>query len=377
MPMGRPRKPGNKDLPDGLYPPDEYGCWRMRHPLTGRKKSLKTKEKDEAITLYWELKRRYEPQVRQKILEQLEESQSFTVYLKTYRESHLPKAKNKHGRPLGKETIKTYRNYIKNAEQDEALKVPIRVFNDPNEGPRIIRQYLAPWIDHPKTYNYRLTCFARVFNRLIDEGELVRNPCRDIEGKVSHRTKTYMPDDDFILVSNKLAEMYHEVYAVICDWLYVMSGRPTNMLDVKESEITKTEIAYYASKNDQPVIVEMDSEILALVEWFRNYKREQKIVSPYLIVHPKTARRGLAAKNVTRENFYRYFKNAARAVDMGHYRPQHIRPKAMTDEAMLAGKATDKGAHKTQAMREYYVVITPPKRIKNNLKRLRNYGEFS
>jgi hypothetical protein len=175
-----------------------------------------------------------------------------------------------------------------------------------------------------------------------------------------------------------MAELYHEVYARACDWLYLMSGRPTNMLDVKESQIMDTEIHYYASKNEQPVIIERDAEINELIKWFRDYKKEQSIASPYLIVHPSKRpnkrMRKTARKPITATQLYRYFKDAADAFKLGHYQLRDIRPKALTDEAKIAGQATNKGAHKTQAMREHYVKITLPVRVQNNLKRIRTAG---
>ncbi len=142
------------------------------------------------------------------------------------------------------------------------------------------------------------------------------------------------------------------------------------MLDVKERQIIDNTIHYQASKNDQPVIVEMDSELCDLVAWFRDYKKQQNIISQYLIVHPKTAPRGQATKQVTGERLYRYFKKAATRLKLKKYHLRHIRAKALTDEAVLAGQATNKGAHKTEGMRQLYVKKKIPVVVRNNIKRL-------
>ena len=48
-----------------------------------------------------------------------------------------------------------------------------------------------------------------------------------------------------------------------------------------------------------------------------------------------------------------------------------VRKNGLTDEARIAGKATNKGGHKTEQMREYYVVGGLPQRARSNLAVLR------
>jgi hypothetical protein len=129
------------------------------------------------------------------------------------------------------------------------------------------------------------------------------------------------------------------------------------------------------TQHAQPVVVERDTELDGLIEWFRAYKRTQGIVSPYLIVHPAKREgkrmRGTKRRPVTAAQLYRYFKAAAKAVKLGGYTLRDIRPKAITDEAENAGQPTNKGAHRTEQMRRYYVKKHLPVRTKNTLKRLK------
>ena len=53
------------------------------------------------------------------------------------------------------------------------------------------------------------------------------------------------------------------------------------------------------------------------------------------------------------------------------YTLRDLRPKALTDEAEIAGCATNKGAHVTEHMRRHYVKRHLDVRVKNNLKRVR------
>lgn len=371
-PMGRPRKQGNRDLPDGLYPPAGKGCYRMIHPLTHKPKSLKTKIKAEALEIYWAVRQHYAPKVEAKA-QTFMDGLLLSDLAHEYRESQLPQTVSKNGKPLDANTLRTYENYLSNFEQAVEFKMPVSVFGHPDEGPQIVRKYLSAWINHPKTFNYRLACLARLFGYAVDKGLLQRSPIDAIKYRTPPKRGVYMSDDHFIALTAKLTELYGEVYARACDWLYLMSGRPTNMLDVKEPQIKDAEIHYYADKNEQSVIVDRDPELDELIEWFREYKRSQGIVSPYLIVHPANARRGLARRPITTERLYRYFKNAMNKAELAKhgYTLRDLRPKALTDEAELAGSATNKGAHKTEKMRRHYVKKVLPMRVKNNLKRLK------
>lgn len=368
--MGRPRKENNKDLPKDFYPPaGGRGCYRMKNPVTGLPKSLKTKDKDEALELYWAIKNHYSPTIQVKAATFVS-GQLLSDIATQYRIEQLPIATSK-GNPLDINTKKTYGNYLKNIHDATCFKVPVSVFDDVDEGPRIVREYLSKWINKPKTYNYRLSCLSRLFAWIVDMGKLVRNPCDPINHRTPTKREVYMTDEHYLLIRDRLTEKFGEVYARALDWLYIMSGRPTNMMDVQESHIHEKEIHYYAYKNDSPVIVDRDDVIDELVAWFRAYKRAQGIFTQYLIVHPAKAQRGLAKRPIDSGRLYRYFKRAMKDVGLSGYTLRDIRPKALTDEATLAGEATNKGAHKTQAMREHYVKIKPPIRVRNNLKSLR------
>lgn len=382
--VGRPRQQGNKDLPEGLHPPaGGRGAWRMTHPITGKIRTLKTKVRKEAIRRYWAIRKHYEKPV-EIIAAEFAGGERTSELIEKYRTHHLKNAKFK-GKPLSDNTIRTYDNYLENFRIADDLNVPVKCFDHVDEGPRKIRKYLAPWIDKPKTYNYRLSCLTRFFDWLIDTGQLVRNPC----GPIEHRTPVastvgYMPDNDFISITDRLAERYHQAYAYACDWLYLISGHPANMLDVKESQILEKEIHYTKTKNDQPVIVERDSEIDSVIEWFRKYKKDNSIASPYLIVHPverndwielneagKAIDKTLARKPIRRQHLYRLFKNAARDRNLHHYTLRHIRPKASTDETQITGELSNKGAWESEAMMKRYNKKKLPIRVKNNLKRLK------
>lgn len=369
MSMGRPRKKGNKDLPVGLEPPYGAGNYRMRHPVHGFMFSLKTKDRALAKERYFAIMETLKGEIEKTELHSLlsiNKNGSLSQYIIDYRDNYLPVALNNRGKQMNDGTKRIYRNYFTQINK-EIGHYPVTDFNQ-DEGARIVRQYLSAWLLKPKSYNNIKAALSKLFDHIIDLGLITQNPCQAIKNKRTEKRDVYLTDEHYLLITNKMM-LEHELYAKAIDWLYIMSGRPTNMLDIKEKQITDRGIEYQATKNDQFVIVEVDAELKELVSWFRNFKKEQGTVSPYLIVHPRNAKRGLARKPVTAERLYRVFKRACAVLEL-RYTLRDIRPKALTDEALLAGKATNKGAHITQAMRDHYVKIKPPVRITNNLKRI-------
>lgn len=371
--MSRPRKKGNNALPGGLYKPSGKGCWRMIHPTSGKIRSLKTKDPRVALDLYREitlLKRDTSDSQRTSVISSFLSERTLADLAKEYRETHLNKAVTRKGRPLDENTLRTYTNYLKNIEESPKLQVAIETFKDPDRGLRILREYLSAWLNHPKTFNYRLSCLSRLFVYAIDLGIIPRNPCRDIERKSSTDRDVYMTDEHYIAIKTKLTELSHEVYARACDWIYLISGRPTDMLGIQEENITEKAVEYFAGKNQQLVNVERDAEINFLIDWFRNFKKRHGINSPYLIVHPLEAKRKLGGMPVTTALLYRHLKKAMNAAELPIYTLRDLRPKALTDEATNAGMPTNKGAHRTEQMRKHYVKKMIPVEVKNTLKRI-------
>jgi len=373
--MSRPRKKGNKNLPDGLYRPSGKGCWRMIHPITGKIRSLKPKDPIEALQLFREITLR-KPETsdsrRETVVSTfLSSERTLADLAKEYRETRLEKAVTRKGKPIGDNTRRTYKNYLLNIEKAPDLRVAVEIFRDPDRGLSILRAHLKRWLDHPKTYNYRLSCLSRVFSYAVEIGLLPRNPCGDIERKPSADRDVYMSDEHYSAITAKLGEMFDEVYVRACDWIYLISGRPSDMLEIKESDITEDAVQYYAGKNQQLVHVKRDDEIDYLIDWFQTFKKQRGIDSQYLIVHPLNASRNLGGKPITREMLYRYLKKAMIAAQLPTYTLRDLRPKALTDEAANAGMPTNKGAHRTEQMRKHYVKKMIPVEVTNTLKRIK------
>lgn len=373
MPMSRPRKTGNKDLRPGLYR-RENGVYRMKHPVNGKFFSLDTKDRQEAETLYDELMRHLMDEVSQakadKLVKKIKGDElTLAEFAKVFREDHLPTLLGRKRKPINDESKKAYNNFLKNSiELFEGFDRPISYFSHPDNGPQVVRQYLSQWLNMPSPYNYRKACLSRVFQTAIDLGLLQRNPCTAIKNRESVSCDVIIPKDHAKPILGRLAADYGDYVAMAVNWLYVVSGRPSDMLDVREQDISDTHLHYTANKNSQPVIMPLDDELIYLSEWFRNFKKKQGIVSQHLIVHPGNVDKKIRYKAISREWLYRRFKAACVAVGYPDYTLRHLRPSALTEEARQAGESTNKGAHKTKAMQDHYVKEVQPMAVTNNLK---------
>jgi len=232
----------------------------------------------------------------------------------------------------------------------------------------MVRKYLSHWLNMPSPYNYRKACLSRLFQTAIDVGLLQRNPCTAIKNRDTVSDDTVIAPEHATSILKRLAAEEGEYVSMVVNWLYVVSGRPTDMLDVKESDVLDGYINYQATKNSQPVTMEMDSELQFLVNWFRSFKKKHAILNKNLIVHGPDVDEKIRFKPISREWLYRRFKKACKNVGYPEYTLRHLRPTGLTAEAKIAGHATNKGAHKTKSMQEYYVKGSVPMAVTNNLK---------
>jgi len=168
-----------------------------------------------------------------------------------------------------------------------------------------------------------------------------------------------------------------------CDLIYLVSHRPSDVLRLRdEAPWVRYEmregrqvvvVSFTATKNEQAIEIVDDAAseggIAATLDWFRRWKVAQGIVSKGVVVYPTTSRRRDAGQPVSRDYLSRRFAWAANRAGFaaGGYTLRDLRKTGLTNEALLAGKATDKGGHKTEQMKQYYVVGGVPQRARNNL----------
>tara|TARA_R110002049_G_scaffold291597_4_gene475693 strand:+ start:18153 stop:19220 length:1068 start_codon:yes stop_codon:yes gene_type:complete len=295
------------------------------------------------------------------------------------------------GRPISEKTKSDYKaDCIQLEKQAVAKKAKLNsptLLSD-------IRKLLAPWANQATHYNGLRNSLSRVFSWAVSVGDLTRNPIIDIEKAVEHKREVLIPDNHYIQITKELAthsffgiERDGEWRAKICDLIYMLSQSPIDVFSFRDSQISDDTyiddgIVYSGSitisraKTAETVIIGMNSELRELVDWFRAFKKAQNMISPYLFVYPSYMGRRYHGKRVTHRTMSAYWLEARKAAQEKHgfnedYQLRDLRKRGLTDEALTAGKATDKGAHATEAMRNHYVLTKPPKRHGNTLKPIR------
>ncbi len=380
--VGRPRQQGNKDLPDGLYRRPS-GTFYVKHPLTGVQVSLETKDKALALVVFGKLKESWQDAVlearadniAQKLKRAPVRAGALTAadYLKSYRLNKLPNAIGRNGKPLAEGTRDDYERMLRNQlEPAEAFQKEL----DRMEA-QDIRRFLAPWIGKPNHYNCLMAILSRSFKEAFDEGLIRANPMRDINRRTTRKREVYTPDQHYAAITALLPDWQ----ARALDLVYLVSHRPGTVLWLQERDVSYfmddkgrrwLMLTFTATKNEQAmeIIDRAGGDLDATLAWFRAWKAEQRIVSPHLIVYPRTARKRDIGRPVSVDYLSRRFAEAVVAAGLpkGAYTVRDLRKKGLTDEARLAGEATNKGGHKTEQMKQYYVVGGLPVRAQNNLR---------
>lgn len=400
--MGRPREEGNKDLPPGLHVDrDGYYYISLRVPdlsnPTKKKQEtayLGTKDRERAKKLYWAQRATWDEELLKLQAKQIADrlkaigrpagKRTFVNYCEYYRTKKLPSARTRSGKSLAPHTREDYRRCLEAAETNERFDVPMEAVDD-----QLLRQYLAQWLDSPAHYNGTMSALSRVFKCAIDEGILRKNPILAIERRATFRREVYVPDSDYSAIAAKLEDWQ----AHACDLIYFNSHRPGDCLRLTEDNVREELIdgrpsiivSFTASKNGQAmeIVDAIDGPLAQTLQWFREWKKRQSFIGAkairHFVVYPTDSHRRTVGKAVSVGYLSKKFAEAV--VDAlgekckGKYRLSDLRKKGLTDEAKLAGKPTDKGGHKTEQMKRYYVVGELPMRVQNNLREIKRVNQ--
>lgn len=339
-----------------------------------RQVDLKTKDRTEALAIYWEFRRTWDAEQGTKhaeiISSQLEAAAkgcdrlTIAGYAEDWRKTKLATLAKPDGKLLSKKTRADYTRMLKN--QIEKYE-PFKTIALSAVTTKHMRQFLAQWIDSPHHYNYTKSLLSRMLQFSVDEGLLDVNPIDSVRRRPVAKRDVYMPNDHYVAITSKLSDFESRA----CDLLYLISHRPKDVLSLKEAQIDGNIIRFTASKNDVDMEIEMNEDLAESIQWFRDWKTEQGIVSPYLVVYSTSSKRRHIGKPISVGYLSRKFAAALISADLpkSKYTLRDIRPKGLTDEFLVAGDS-DKGGHKTEAMKQHYRRVRLPMRAKNNLRRI-------
>jgi hypothetical protein len=408
------RKPTQRWLAryPGLYIRDRDGVFYVRHPITRKQGSLQTNDRNVAIRRWAVLQQMWE-QERQdfdaqgmadnlSMVNPVDEASRITLkeYLHHWRtklighqiikgnvrwgDCHVFSQRGRNrGRPIA---MGTRTDYAADAQQMEASEGSEFLLSDP-QLLRRIRRLLSPWLTKPTHYNGLRNTLSRAFSQAVQDGLIDRNPMPDIQKISEPKREVLIPDDAYKEITSHLCihkinrrKMDGTWRAKICDMIYMMSQQPIDVFGLEEEQIKDDEgehgeIHFARHKTGVPIVLEMNAELRELIEWFREWKRTQQIISPYLMVYP----RYFDFRSRTKPVKHRFIQQSwAQACEdagyKGQYQLRDLRKKGLTDEFLSQGE-NNKGGHETEAMRKHYRLIRPPERSKSTLKSLRDAEE--
>ncbi|MDX1558295.1 MAG: hypothetical protein R3193_05275 [Marinobacter sp.] len=392
-----------------LYLRKDNGVYYVVNPDTRRQISLKTTDRSKAITRWAGLLRIWEQERGEYDLDEAAQKLSTTSqfesgsevslanYMRKWRtevlghgykdgkivwgECHVLSQRGRNrGKPIA---LASRRDYASDAQQLEASDDSDFLLSDPNILRRI-RRLLAPWLTKPTHYNGLRNTLSRILMHAVQDGVIDRNPIRDIEKISEPKREVLIPDDAYVKITEQLC--IHRINkrikdgtwrAKICDLIYMMSQQPIDVFGLKEEQIKYDEgefgeIHFARHKTGVPIIIEMNKELRDLIDWFRNWKRDQEIISPYLMVYPRYFDMRSRTKPVRHRFMQISWAEACEAAGFkGQYQLRDLRKKGLTDEFLSQGE-NNKGGHESPQMRKHYRLIRPPERSKSTLKSLRD-----
>lgn len=371
--MGRPRSNGNSDFPRYFH--KDQGGYYVINPLNNKKARLGS-DKARALQLFDHIRTLWEgEQVKQQAaaivnrVAKLSNTPTLASYATTWQADILPTHRKRSGDPIGAKTRQDYQRLSGKIAEHAPFALPINRIELPT-----LRQFLNQWRTAPSYHNQLLAVLSLIYQSAIDAGITNINPLREIRRKPAPKRTEHIDQDAYLQITAHLEPWQQRA----CDLVYLISHRPADVLALIDKDITinpdrQTVIKFQAAKNDQPMEITGGNELAEIVEFFREWKARQRLVSPYLIVYPtSTYNSRHIGKPVSRDWLSRIWSAARKKAGYEHYQIRDLRKTALTDEAIIAGEATNKGGHQTEQMRRYYVIGQLPVRATNNLVVLRD-----
>ena len=397
----------------GLYQ-SEDGVYFVIHPITKKRGTLDTRDRNQAIRLWSMLNHRWEAEVQERKTNALAEKlDSLSIpaskgdhillqdYLKKWRTEvlgHQIKGKSivwsecrvlslrgpNKGAPIAKPTRVDYASDARQLEQSDDAKFPL---SDP-QILRKIRKLLSPWLPMPTHYNGLKNTLNRVFLHAVQEGLIDRNPMIDIRKAAEEKRQVLIPDEAYRKITEHLCVHRHNKRdmdgtwrAKICDLIYMMSQQPIDVFNLKESQgelydepidrgdyLAYGVIRFARHKTKIGIELEMNEDLADLWKWFVEFKRKEAIISEYLLVYPRYFDKRSRAQQVKHRTMQAAWRDACKTAGYGGmYHLRDLRKKGLTEEFLSQGE-NDKGGHETQAMRNHYRLIKPPKRARTTIR---------
>lgn len=395
------------------------GRYSIRHPVTRRRASLKTRDLAKAKARYNAIMARWQADRGDSVADALAErmgtiaaaqpsggkTPTVAEYAAEWRERWLnvdvaETARGKHGkskyvqRPckivsehtrkhLSDRTALDYAKYCDRFFETDSTFRALRL-NAMNAA-QAARQALAKFNKKPTSYNHHLACLATMLQQAKRDGLIHANWAREIDqlikpAKTSEEKALHHIDQDaYDRIRAKIIQFEYygkdregEWLGRACDLLLCMSSRPADALNLRDDAFDENGLLKYrTNKTGTNIEIEDESGTLAkTVLWFRAWKRKNRQVSPNLIVFPNYFHPPLANTPVSVRYLSRKFADAVVAAGFpkGRWELRHLRHTGISEELKNQGEGANKGGHRSRAGQSHYETAEPVTRVKNTIR---------
>ena len=416
MPRDRSKNPKLAAFP-GLYTDSRTRIFHIRHPITKKNASLKTRDIQVAKQIYAVLIQKWNTEVADIaasiLLSKLDNLPventlgpvpTVSEWAKRYRVERIGIEIEKQGdrnqfaygectivskkskKTLGDRTRTDYAGMLYNSIE------PAEIFKTAKVNDRQIlakiKRYLTAYSTKPTTYNHQKSLLSNLFKEAKSAGYLDRNPCDDIDMETvalktkDEKAKLYIPNKDYNAILRQFkTEVYFgkefdgEYRARLCDLMLFMSSRAGDAVDVLDTSFDRDgHFAYTTNKTDELIWIDDESgELAKTVQWFRQWKRQNRIISKYLECHPYFKNHKTAGTPISVNWLSKQFAQAIvdAGYEKGRWSLRLIRHKGLTEEARK-DEDNNKGGHRTESAKQSYRVKVVAKKVKNTLRNPRD-----
>ena len=394
------------------------GRFTIRHPVTKRRASLKTRDLDKAISRYSVIMSRWQADDGDDVANSLAQKMqaisetpaaaghcptvaAFAAYwrmqwlgVQIAETARGKRGKSKYVQGACRTISENTRKHLSpRTALDYAIFCDRFFESDPilqtlklnqRNAAQEMRRALSKYNDKPTSYNHHLACLITMLQQAKRDGHIHGNWAREIDQLVKpkksaeDKRQNHIHPDDYFNIREQLVDFSYmgrkrdgEWLGRTCDLILCMSSRPTDAISLRDDAFDdQGRLLYRTGKTDQLIEIEDAAGTLAeTVKWFRQWKKYNHIISPLLIVFPAYFSKDWAGKPVSTRYISRKFSEAvvAAGYPKGRWVLRNLRHTGISTEEQQQGPGANKGGHRSRTGMDPYLTSEPVTRVKNTI----------
>jgi integrase len=211
--------------------------------------------------------------------------------------------------------------------------------------PLHLKQY-RKWRTAKVQCNREIALFSLLWNYAREEGVTDKaNPCAGVKRNTEEGRKVYITDEEYISVMEKAEPVLHDAMELA----YLTGQRPSDVLKLRESNISNGCIELRQAKTDTPMRIEISPAIQTVIDRCKS-RKNGKVYNTALVT-------GAMGKPVTVRWISALWKKAKEAAGIERdIQFRDLRAKAVSDREEVSDirEAQALAGHSTVAMTEHY-----------------------